>query len=106
MTALPVCMSLHHVCAWCPCKSEKSLDPPGTGVKEDCRLLCGFWQLCNSSQYDKPLAISPAPTVFERIECSLIHMAEFYSLGKDEISKTKIFPLLENLLGKLVSLLK
>lgn len=52
MTAFPVCMSLHHVCAWCLCTSEKSLDPPGTGVTGDGRLLCGFWQLCNSSQHD------------------------------------------------------
>lgn len=40
MTALPGCMSTHHMCAWCLGRPDKSIGSPGTGVKHSCEPPC------------------------------------------------------------------
>jgi hypothetical protein len=41
MNVLPACIYMHNVCAWCPQRPMKALDPPGAGVIDSCDLLCG-----------------------------------------------------------------
>lgn len=33
VSVLPVCMFVHHTCAWCPWRSEEELDPPKLEVQ-------------------------------------------------------------------------
>lgn len=47
MTALPTYVSVHHMCAWCPQRSEESVGSPETGVMdnyESCKAPCGCWE--------------------------------------------------------------
>lgn len=45
--ALSACMSVYHLHAWCPWRSEEGVRVPGTGVA-DCEPPCRCWEL-NSS---------------------------------------------------------
>lgn len=47
MTALPTYVSVDHMCAWCPQRSEESVGSPGTGVMssyKSCKAPCGCWE--------------------------------------------------------------
>ena len=35
MNDLPKCISVHHMCTWCLCGSEKGITYPGTGLTDD-----------------------------------------------------------------------
>jgi hypothetical protein len=48
MGVLLACMSVHHVCAWCPQRAEEGVRSPETGVLDvscSCELTGGFWDL-------------------------------------------------------------
>lgn len=46
MGVLPICVSVWHVCAWCPQKrSEVDVRALGTVVLGSCELPRGFWEL-------------------------------------------------------------
>jgi len=42
MGVLSACMYVHHVCAWCPWRSEVGV---GSTVMHGCELLCMGWEL-------------------------------------------------------------
>lgn len=42
LSVLFACMATHHVCMWCPQRSEGSIRFPGTGVTGDCGPPCEF----------------------------------------------------------------
>lgn len=47
MTAFPTYVSVDHMCAWCPQRSEESVGSPGTGVMgsyKSCKAPCGCWE--------------------------------------------------------------
>lgn len=39
-----MCMYVHHVCAWCPQRSEDGIRSLGTGVTEGCKPSFGCWE--------------------------------------------------------------
>lgn len=43
MGVLLVCMSVHHMCAWCPQNSEEGIESPVIGVTYGCEAA--FWVL-------------------------------------------------------------
>jgi hypothetical protein len=45
MNVSPVFMYVHHMCAWCPRKSEDSFRSPGMGVTDGCEPLTGSCKL-------------------------------------------------------------
>lgn len=45
MCILPVFMSVHHKCAWCPRRAEEVIRSLGTEVIDGCEAPCGFWEL-------------------------------------------------------------
>lgn len=42
ISVLPACMSMHHVRAWCPQRSDEAIGSPGTGVTDGCELPRGY----------------------------------------------------------------
>jgi hypothetical protein len=45
ISILPASLSVHHMCAWCPGRSEEGIGFPRTGVTDSHELLCGSWEL-------------------------------------------------------------
>lgn len=43
MSALPSCMYVYYMYAWCPWKTEEDIRSPGTGVTDGCKPPCRFW---------------------------------------------------------------
>lgn len=41
---LPVCMTMHHVSAWCPQRSEQGVLSPAPGAVCSCQLPYGYWK--------------------------------------------------------------
>lgn len=41
MSVSPACMSMYHVCAYCPQMSEEDIRPPGTVVIDSCEHHVG-----------------------------------------------------------------
>lgn len=52
--ALTACVSVHHICAWCPRRQEEAADSPRTGVVDDCGLSCGCWDLSPALLEEQP----------------------------------------------------
>lgn len=44
LSILSACLYMHHVCAWCPVRSEGGVGSPQTGVT-DGWPPCGCWEL-------------------------------------------------------------
>jgi hypothetical protein len=44
VSVLPACMSVYHVCAWCPQGSEDGAEFTAAGVVGGCKPLCGCWE--------------------------------------------------------------
>lgn len=42
MVILSACVSVHHVCDWCPQRPEEGIRSPGIWVADHYKLLCGF----------------------------------------------------------------
>jgi hypothetical protein len=46
MVVLPAwCMSVHHVCVWCPWRLEEGFRSSEIGVTDGCKTSCGSWVL-------------------------------------------------------------
>lgn len=45
VNALPACMYVHHMLAWCLRKSEEAFKGPRTGVTNACEPWYGCWEL-------------------------------------------------------------
>lgn len=61
MTVLPACISVYHMHAWCPQRSEEGIRSPGTGVPDNCELPCGCWDLNLGSLEEKPVLLAAEP---------------------------------------------
>lgn len=57
MGVLPICMSVHHVCAWCP---RKGVGSPGTGVSNGCELPGGCWEPNSGHVEERSVLLIPA----------------------------------------------
>ena len=44
LCALPACMYVYHVCAWCLWRPEEGIRSPGTGVTDGCEPPYGYWE--------------------------------------------------------------
>ena len=45
---LPACMSVHHVCAWCPCRLEDDIGFPGARITDVSHpVVLGFEPRCS-----------------------------------------------------------
>lgn len=45
MNVLPICVSVHHICAWYPQRSKEGTSSPGTGVTVGCETPWRCWGL-------------------------------------------------------------
>ena len=97
MAVLPSCISVHHLCAWCPWKSKLGIRSPGTGVADGCEPPCGCWELnpvlCKSSQYSFLIAnqsVSPA-TFHDFYSSFIVHIYEYSSKSGELFLNDYIF---------------
>jgi hypothetical protein len=49
----------------CPSAPEEGVRPPGTGVREDCELLCGCWELNLGLLEEQPVHL---PAELEKVK--------------------------------------
>ena len=77
---LPVCMCMHHLCAWFS-RPEEGVRSPGTRISEP---PCGYWESNLGSLEERPVLanIEPSPSpacssVFSGIWCSWVYMESF-----------------------------
>jgi E3 ubiquitin-protein ligase NEDD4 len=55
-------MSVYHVHAWCPQKSEKAIRSPGTVVTDCCELPCGCWKSNPGPVEEQPVLLTSEPS--------------------------------------------
>lgn len=56
---LPVCISVHHMHALCPWRSEDGIESSGTGLTDGCDPPCGCWELNTDPLEEKPVLLTP-----------------------------------------------
>lgn len=52
---LPVCMSVHHVCAWCLQRPGEGIRSSGTGFTDGCGSPCRCWESNLGSLQEQPV---------------------------------------------------
>jgi hypothetical protein len=57
------CMSVYHICAWCPGKPEEGVRFSGTGVTDSCELACGCWKLNSGFLGEQPMLLTTEPSL-------------------------------------------
>lgn len=60
---LPLCLPIHHMHAWCPQRPEEDAGSPGTGVTEDCELLCECSKLNPGPFQEQLVLLSTDPSL-------------------------------------------
>lgn len=66
-----VCMSVYHLCPWCPWNPEDGVQLPRIGVTDGCELLGGCWETNPGPLKEQPLFLTAEsslqpPNVFKR----------------------------------------
>ena len=68
MSTLPKFMYVYSVCVRCLWRTEKDIGAPGTGIIDDCELLCGFWELNPGPLYEHPVFLASEPSLQTLVE--------------------------------------
>lgn len=76
-------MSVHHMHAWYPCKTEEGSGFPKTEISDSDELPCGLWELNLGPLQEQPMAltdISPAPNLYI-LKCHVFWLPLVLCLG-------------------------
>lgn len=81
MNVLPLCVSVHHICAWYPQRSKEGTSSPGTGVIIGCETPWRCWELSGffhkSSRYYLLLRELSSPILLFYFVFLLFHFGNF-----------------------------
>jgi hypothetical protein len=77
MGILPVCMSVQHVCTWCPRRLEEGVRLPGNGITDTCELSCG----CRESEVSRKNGSGlNHPAIFSNLWFLLLFRKDFLTI--------------------------